>query len=176
MDDTSWTEQTEVSCLLFISNWMADRICWSSCDSKFLNSFAKTVATDSGFFLGVEWVSGPPAPLGSWGSIGMNSNYSHSSRVLSSRNLIAMEKILDLGLWMANCIEASTQEGLSFILYMSCIGIVTGNSTKHSKGSEWFKISPFRCIIYPKGTKYLWACMWEGLPFLQSFPHALAYC
>ena len=45
---------------------------------------------------------------------------------------------------------APTQEGLSLRLYISAIGAVVENNTKHSEGSEWFNISPSGCVTSPK--------------------------
>ena len=61
---------------------------------------------------------------------------SPSSRALSSRSLVTMGRIPGCGFVISNCIGAITQEGLSFKLYISCLGAADGNNTKHSLGSE----------------------------------------
>ena len=70
MEDTSLAGPKEASCLLYISNWIADMICLSSCGSRDFNCLAKAVATGSSPLLAVECFPGPPALLDSRGSIG----------------------------------------------------------------------------------------------------------
>ena len=67
-----------------------------------------------------------------------------------SRSLLTIEYMLACGCLTDNNMWHPTQEGFSLRLYISVRGTVVANKTKHSDGSEWFKISPSGCVISPK--------------------------